>query len=149
MAQLEAVFAEGEVSLMLGSSLGGYYATWLSEKYNAPAVLINPAVRPWQHFSEDHLGWHTNYYSGRRYELTREHVETLMRYEVKVPARPERLLLLVQAGDELLDYRMATELYRDCAMVVEPGGSHAFEGFEQRLPAIMARGRQMNHRRQD
>ena len=143
MRTLETVFTEGPVALMLGSSLGGYYATWLSEKYNAPAVLINPAVRPWEYMENSVPSLQTNYHTGQQYELTADHVRSLTTYEVSAISRPERLLVLLQTGDEVLDYRRAEEKYRACRQVREAGGSHGFEGFDLKLPEIMTWGEQI------
>ena len=137
MTALESLCRDREIRLILGSSLGGYYATWLSEKYNVAAALINPAVRPWQHLDAQFLGLHTNYYSGKQYEIGPGHVAALSRFEVPELSRPEHLLLLVQTGDEVLDYRLAIDKYRNCTQWVEQGGNHAFEDFESRLPQIL------------
>lgn len=137
LEQLESTFRKVPVALMLGSSLGGYYATWLSEKYNVPAALINPAVQPWKLLSGVLPAQFTNYYSGRQYELTARHVESLRLFDVARLHRPDLLFLLVQTGDETLDYRQAAHKYRDCLQDVTQGGNHAFEGFEQKLPVIV------------
>ena len=139
MQQLETLMQVAPVNLILGSSLGGYYATWLSEKYNVPAALINPAVSPWQSAGTALLGTHTNYYTGRQYKLTAEHVSSLKDFEVPRPGTPGNILVLLQTGDEILDYRRAQEKYRDCCQIVQEGGNHAFTGFTTMLPAIVAR----------
>jgi len=121
---------------LIGSSLGGYYATWLAEHYNLRAALVNPAVNPvalWQ----SHLGLNHNYYSGRRYDITREHVEQLRKLDVPEPRHPENLLLLVQMGDETLDCRLAVDKYKSSASIIQAGGNHSFVNFDAMLPEIM------------
>jgi len=121
---------------LIGSSLGGYYATWLAEHYGLRAALINPAVRPaelWQ----SHLGPNQNFYSGRRYEITAEHVEQLRQLDVPVLRQPENLMLLVQTGDETLDYRLAVDKYKSSVSIIQPGGNHSFVNFELMLPDII------------
>lgn len=138
MAMLEAIVKEwGEVNLLVGSSLGGYYATYLSEKYNLKAALVNPAVSPYKHLSEEFLGKQTNYYTGESYELGLEHVDSLKKLDVDPVIRPDNFLLLVQTGDEVLDYRLAVEKYQGASQIIQPGGDHSFNGFESVIPEIM------------
>ncbi|MES2607035.1 MAG: YqiA/YcfP family alpha/beta fold hydrolase, partial [Pseudomonadota bacterium] len=98
-------------SLLIGSSLGGYYATWLTEKFGIKSALVNPAVSPCDNFNREFLGHQRNYYSGEEYEFTLAHVESLRQLEVKRLSNPRNYLLLVQTGDEVLDYRLAVERY--------------------------------------
>ncbi|WP_320819488.1 YqiA/YcfP family alpha/beta fold hydrolase [Thalassolituus sp.] len=120
---------------LIGSSLGGFYATWLAQQHQVPAVLVNPAVRPFELF-EHYLGPHTHYYSGEVHQLTTEHLDQLRRLNVDTVMHPERLLLLLQTGDETLDYRHAAQLYRESPAWLEGAGNHSFERFIERLPQI-------------
>ncbi|HTQ99143.1 MAG TPA: YqiA/YcfP family alpha/beta fold hydrolase [Candidatus Acidoferrum sp.] len=124
-------------ALLIGSSLGGYYATWLAEKFGIKAALVNPAVSPCDHLHADFLGKRRNIYTGEEYEFTREHVKALRQYDVKTIRDPSRYLLLVQTGDEVLDYRLAVERYAGCRQIVQQGGNHSFENFAGQLPGIM------------
>jgi uncharacterized protein len=123
---------------LMGSSLGGFWATWLAEKYNLRAVLINPSVRPWDfmpgYLEVDLKGYHTD----DSYRLEARHVEQIQALEVPQLSHPENYWLLVQTGDETLDYRQAVEKYRGARQTVEPGGDHAFQGFERYLPELIA-----------
>ena len=99
IAQLEAVIAQAKDRVTLvGSSLGGYYATWLAEKHGLKAVLINPAVVASLPFA-DFVGSHTNLYTGERFEFTPGHVDELRRIEVAEIRQPERFWLLVETAD--------------------------------------------------
>lgn len=122
---------------IVGSSLGGFYATWLAEKYNVPAVLINPAVRPFELFRH-YLGEHKHYHTGETYLLEAHHLDELEALNCAHIQRPENLLLLLQTGDETLDYRHASELYRQCPSWIESGGTHSFDAFIERVPQILA-----------
>ena len=122
---------------LIGSSLGGYYATWLAEQYDCRAVLINPAVRPYDLF-EDYLGINTNYYTDEQYELTMEHIEQLREIEVEQITHPDRYLLMLQTGDEILDYKLAIEKYAAVPSIVEEGGGHEFMGFDRHLETVLA-----------
>jgi predicted esterase YcpF (UPF0227 family) len=120
---------------VMGSSLGGFYATYLAEQENIKAVLINPAVRPYELFDK-YLGPNKHFYDGKTYILELNHIEQLQALNVEKLKRPNDQLLLLQTGDETLDYRLAIEKYRDCPGVIEPGGHHSYEGFMQRLSSI-------------
>jgi len=121
--------------VMIGSSLGGYYATYLAEKYALNAVLINPAVNPADLWHE-HLGMNRNYYSGREYEITQEHVLQLRDIDTPKIQRPEKFMLLVQTGDETLDYRHAVRKYQSCKSIIQDGGNHSFLNYADMLPDI-------------
>ena len=123
---------------LMGSSLGGFWAAWLAERYAAPAVLINTAGSPWQ-FMPDYLevdlkGYHTD----DTYRLSAHHVDEIRAYEVEPLNHPENLWLLVQTGDETLDYRQAVAKYQGARQTIEPGGDHGFQGFERYIPEAMA-----------
>ena len=132
----EAIRQHGGVSFV-GSSLGGFYATWLAEQYNGPAVLINPAVKPHQ-LLRQYIGDNTNYYTAESWVLGEEDIEVFRELYIEKISNPQRYLLLLQTGDETLDYREAVEKYADCPSVIEQGGSHAFDGFERFLERIVS-----------
>ena len=132
----EAIMKETGLSLV-GSSLGGFYATWLAERYQCPAVLINPAVKPHE-LLENYLGENTNYYTDERWVLDETHIEQFRNLYIERITQPQRYLLLLQTGDETLDYREAVKKYADCPSIIEEGGSHEFDGFERYLDKILA-----------
>jgi predicted esterase YcpF (UPF0227 family) len=124
----------GAVTLV-GSSLGGFYATHLAERHAVRAVLLNPAVKP-QRDLESYLGTQRDLHTGAEYELTREHIEAWRRLDTPA-VHPERYLLLVETGDELLDYREAVAKYAGCRQVVVEGGDHSLASFPEHLPLIL------------
>jgi hypothetical protein len=134
----EGLLAEhaGEPICFVGSSLGGFYATHLAEKHDAKAVLINPAIDP--HIGlRAYLGPQKNLHTGEPYELTEAHLhEWGTLYQDRLT--PERYLLLVETGDEVLDYRKAVERYAGAQQVVIPGGDHSLQSFVQHLPRILS-----------
>ncbi len=137
IAQLETLIVaspHAPVSL-IGSSLGGFYATWLAEKYGLKTVLINPAVRPYELLC-DYLGLQKNLYTGAEYELTEQHLAEMRELEVAT-ITPERYLLMVQAGDEVLDYRQAVAKYRGAKQNVVEGGDHGFSNFADYLDTAL------------
>ena len=121
---------------LIGSSLGGFYATWLAERFGVRAVLVNPAVRPYE-LLEGRVGRQTNLYTGIEYELTRQHVEDLRSLEV-CSITPARYLLMVRTGDEVLDYRDAVARYAGAEQIVIEGGDHGFSDFESHVDAALA-----------
>lgn len=123
--------------VLIGSSLGGYYAIHLAQKYGLYAALINPAVKPYELLS-DYLGENANYYSGERYTLTDQHMRELIALDVKVVSYPDRLFLLTQTADQTLNYREAIEKLPHSPVWVEAGGDHEFQNFEKFIPAIMS-----------
>ena len=123
-------------AILAGSSLGGYYATWLAERHNLRAVLINPAVRPYE-LLEGHVGRQKNFHTGEEYEFTLDHVAELRVLEVAL-ITPQRYLLMVETGDEVLDYRLAVERYRGARQLVIEGGDHGFGDFVDHMEAVLA-----------
>ena len=136
IAQAELIIGQHDGPLTLvGSSLGGYYATHLAERFNLRAVLINPAVVAPVSL-DAFIGTQTNLYTGESFDFTAEHIAQLRALEVK-RVTPERYLLLVENGDELLDYRQAVARYAGCRQVVLEGGDHSFTRFPEMLPQLL------------
>jgi predicted esterase YcpF (UPF0227 family) len=125
----------GDVAVA-GSSLGGFYATCLAEQFSCKAVLINPAVRPHE-LLKKYLGENTNYYTSEHWILDETHIKQLRELDVDTITHPERYLLMLQKGDETLDYQQALRKYNDCPRVLEEGGDHSFAGFENHIADIL------------
>jgi uncharacterized protein len=124
---------------LVGSSLGGYFATWLMERHYARVhhvVLVNPAVNA--DGAEAFVGTQTNWHTGERFEFTRQHVAELQALEVPVVAHQERYWLLAETGDEVLDYRLAIAKFRDARQTVLDGGDHSFTRWVDYLDDIIA-----------
>jgi uncharacterized protein len=137
VALVEAELArhQKEGVVLIGSSLGGFYATWLAEKHDLRAVLINPAIDP--HVGlRAFLGPQQPYHGGEGYNLTEEHLREWERLFVP-RVHPDRYLLLVETGDEVLDYRLAVRKYRGAKQVVVQGGDHSLVSFPEHLPLIL------------
>jgi predicted esterase YcpF (UPF0227 family) len=119
----------------IGSSLGGFYATYLAEKHGLKAALINPAIDP--HIGlRAYLGPQRNLHTGEPYELTEAHLREWQRLYVP-RISPSRYLLIVETGDEVLDYRKAVERYAGAQQIVIPGGDHSLQSFPQHLQHIL------------
>ncbi len=122
--------------LLIGSSLGGFYASVLAEEYSVPAALINPAVRPWEYW-RTHLGRHKHFYSDDTLEVTEQHVAELRQMDKGQVSQPDNFLLLVETGDETLDCRRALDCFAESPKIVREGGSHSYENYAADLPAII------------
>ncbi|MCC7115542.1 MAG: esterase [Burkholderiales bacterium] len=120
----------------IGSSLGGYYATVLAERLDARAVLVNPTTRPYDDL-DAWRGVQTNLYTGERFVVTDGHFAELRALAVPRITRPERYFLLVETGDEVLDWRLASAYYAGAWQFVRGGGDHALQCYEAQLPTIL------------
>lgn len=121
---------------LVGSSLGGFYANVLAARHGLPAVLINPAVHP-HRLLRDYVGVQENYHTGVAAEVKPEHFDFLERVEI-APRFPERIRVLLETGDETLDYRQAVQFYTGCEQEITEGGSHAYDGFADKIESIAA-----------
>jgi predicted esterase YcpF (UPF0227 family) len=122
--------------LLVGSSLGGYYATYLAEQHQLKAVLINPAAYAYRILAP-HLGRHQNLYTGEWFELTQAHIETLKQLAIEPIRHPSRFWLLAETGDEVLDYREAVQKYQGAKQTILPGGNHSLTVFPDFIDAII------------
>lgn len=132
---VEKTLAHNTLSF-IGSSLGGFYATYLAEKYSGSAVLINPSVKPYETLRA-HLGENKFYFDEGCWEFDESHIKQLEAMKVEKITEPQRYLVLLQTGDETLDYREAESKYRDSQCIVEQGGDHSFTGLERFIPHLL------------
>ncbi|MDQ8020379.1 MAG: YqiA/YcfP family alpha/beta fold hydrolase [Moraxellaceae bacterium] len=133
-----AVRMNGTPPTIVGSSLGGFYATWLAEQHRLRAVLVNPFVPHAGFDGELFIGRHTNLYDGSEFDFTREHMAQIAAMDVPQPRRPENLWLLAEEDDEVLDTRHAVARYAGARQTVLPGGDHSFTRWEDYLDGILA-----------
>lgn len=115
---------------LVGSSLGGYMSTWLNSQFGFKAVVVNPAVKPYE-LLLDYLGEQENPYTHERYILEPHHIDELKALDVAELSNPSDFWLLQQTEDEVLDYRQAVEKFAQSKQTVEPGGDHSFVDFER------------------
>ncbi|MFO1380531.1 MAG: YqiA/YcfP family alpha/beta fold hydrolase [Chitinivorax sp.] len=127
----------GDRLCLVGSSLGGYYALWLAERFGCRAVLVNPAIRPYE-LLQQYRGEQLNPHTGQRFSLGPQHMQQLRDLDVPAISRPQRYWLLTQTGDEVLDAQQAIAKLAGARQTVIEGGDHAFIGFENYLAAIVA-----------
>lgn len=125
-----------EHCLVIGSSLGGYYASYLAEHFGGRAALINPAVRPYELLT-DYLGENQNMYDDTTFVVTNEYLSELKALDVAPLRFPKHHLLLVKTQDETLDATQAIMKYQKGPCVIDAGGNHSYDDYELRLPTIM------------
>jgi len=125
---LEKIIETHEISGLMASSLGGFYATYLSQKYHIKTILINPSTRPYETL-ERYLGENETH-DGKIFEWKREYLAQLKEYVIDKP-HTENYAVFLKKGDEILDYRIAEKYYRGAEIVIDEGGNHRFEDFEK------------------
>jgi predicted esterase YcpF (UPF0227 family) len=124
--ELEKIIETKNITAIIASSLGGYYATYLSEKYNLKTVLINPSITPYKTLTKA-LGENERQ-DGFKFIWKEEHLTMLEQFKVKNPTL-DNYFLFLQKGDEVLDYRIAEKFYKGSKLIIEEGGNHRFKGF--------------------
>lgn len=138
IALIKNIIEYGDISGVVGSSLGGYYSLFLHAEYDLPAALINPAAKPFELLT-DYIGINTNMYTGEQYEVKAEHMQQLLELEQSSDAfNLSRLFLLSEADDEVLNYREAAEKLSGAKMYLTRGGDHSYQAFATHLPAIQS-----------
>jgi len=134
---LQALLADEDIDLMVGSSLGGFYAVWLNGLLpNAlPAVLINPAIKPWEPLAPL-VGTHPHWCTGRPFELTLDHIDQLTQLDRRPDPAQEKYLVLLAEGDEVLDHRKSADFFGEFEIMIAAEDNHRFKRLADYLPTI-------------
>ncbi|QBE64466.1 YqiA/YcfP family alpha/beta fold hydrolase [Pseudoduganella lutea] len=122
---------------IIGSSLGGYYATWMAEQLGCRAALLNPAVTPLTSL-ERYVGMTTMFHSGEPFEFKREYIAELGELAVPAITRPERYYLMAATGDEVLDWRDMVAHYPGARHHVIDGSDHGIAEFAHYVDEVLA-----------
>jgi predicted esterase YcpF (UPF0227 family) len=122
---------------IVGSSLGGFYATWLAERLGCRAVLLNPAVNPLKNLDKQ-VGLSTAWHSDEPFEFRPEYLDELAALRVARITRPERYYLVASTGDEVLDYRDMVAHYPLARQLVIEGSDHAISDFPRHVDEVLA-----------
>lgn len=123
---------------VVGSSLGGYYATWVAETTSCRAVLLNPAVhaaRDLARYVGEQTAWHD---PAEHFHFAPEYVDELRELERGPVAHPENYFAVIAKGDEVLDWREMTGRYPGARIKLLEGGDHALSDFAEHLPDVLA-----------
>lgn len=119
----------------IGSSLGGYYAAYFSSLHKTKAVLINPATPPLKGF-DAYLGKNENYSTGQKFNLTKSDIRFIRSISFKSYENQRNTLVLLESGDEVLNYLDAYSYFKGSNIEVFFGGSHSYESLEKKLEKI-------------
>jgi uncharacterized protein len=122
---------------LIGSSLGGYYATWLAERLGCRAVLLNPAIRPQDDLAK-YLGVQPVYFSDASIDFRREYLGELDAIDTPTITRPDRYLLIASTGDAVIDYRTMMRKYSGARQVVIEGSDHELSDFADHMEDVLA-----------
>ena len=124
-------------SAVVGSSLGGFYATQVAESTGWPAVLLNPAIDPARDLAA-YIGEQAAFHSPeQRFFFRPEFIEELRALSMPAITRPERVFAVIAKGDELLDWQEMVARYPGAAIRLLEGGDHALSDFDEHLPHIL------------
>lgn len=123
---------------VVGSSLGGFYATWLAERIGCKAVLLNPAVRPARDLAT-HLGDQTSWHDpDQHFVFEASYIDELRGMEVKHISQPDRYFAVIAKGDEVLDWHEMSAHYAGARIKLLPLSDHALSDYEQYLSEVLA-----------
>ncbi|MYZ42727.1 YqiA/YcfP family alpha/beta fold hydrolase [Schauerella aestuarii] len=122
---------------VVGSSLGGFYATWLAERLDCKAILLNPAVHAARDLATQ-VGSHTQFHSDDPFEFKPEYVEALRTLTVAAPTSLDRYFLVAATGDEVLDWTEMRDFYAGARQRIIPGSDHGLSDFQTWMPEVFA-----------
>ena len=122
--------------VIMGSSLGGYYANYLAEKYGCKAVALNPAVRAPRELAP-HVGMLTAYDTNEPYDFRPEYIQELSDFQVDAITNPGRYFLMAAKGDELLDWKEMVDFYKGAEQLVLEGSDHGIAEYPEHLPKVL------------
>ena len=131
----ELIRLSGSNIVFMGSSLGGYYASYFSQKLKKKAVLINPAVHPLKDF-EVHLGENENYSSGNKFNISSKEISFIRTLSYKKLLTPNDLLILLESGDEILKYNKSASYFSGAYIDIAFGGNHSYSSFKSKFHKI-------------
>lgn len=140
-ASMEMVIKHIEASkhdrlVVIGSSLGGYYANYLAEKFACKAVALNPAVRAAKELAP-HVGMLTSFDTNEPYDFRPEYIDELRALQVDKISNPSRYFLMAAKGDELLDWQEMVHFYKDAEQLVLEGSDHGIADYPDHLPQVL------------
>jgi predicted esterase YcpF (UPF0227 family) len=127
---IEQALSERRQVALLGHSLGAYFATYLADKYQLRAVLLNPVVRGYDIMCE-FFGQGFNDHTKTSFEIGEADIQCLIGLYLEKLSNPDSLMVIQQAADAVVDPLDAEDYYRACRLKIESDGHHDFNGFER------------------
>ena len=119
----------------MGSSLGGYYALYFAQLYKTKSVLINPAIPPLKDF-EIHLGKNENYATGNKFTISKDDISYVRSLHHKKILEPKNNLILLESGDEILNYVESSSYFRGSYIDIFYGGNHSYTSIKEKFTKI-------------
>ena len=136
--QIEKIIRESSSRVCLvGSSLGGLYATFVADKYNLKSVTINPVVRNHISGMKDLIGSHKNFHTDEEYEFTKQDYLDLQKLGLEELKNPLNHLCLIKMSDEVLDHNKTFAYFSKSYVLSEKGGNHSYDDFFEKIPFIL------------
>ena len=136
VSQIELLIKNSDQPIsFIGSSLGGYFAAYFASIENAKAILINPAIPPLKGFDE-YLGENKNYSTGQKFLIEKEDIKFLRQLLTKKYLNKENTLVLMESGDDVLEYKKTSKYFEGCHIDIVFGGSHSYESMGEKLKKI-------------
>ena len=134
--QIETLIAKNSPNILyMGSSLGGYYALYFAQLYKSKSVLINPAIAPLNDF-EIHLGKNENYATGNKFTISKDDISYIRSLHHKKILEPKNNLILLESGDEVLNYVEASSYFRGSYIDIFYGGNHSYTSIKEKFTKI-------------
>jgi len=138
ISQIENIIKEYSKRVCLvGSSLGGLYATFVADKYDLKSVTINPVVRNHISGMKDLVGSHKNFHTDEEYEFTMKDYLDLQKLGLKELKNPLNHLSLIKMSDEVLDHNKTLAYFSKSYVLSEKGGNHSYDDFSEKIPLIL------------
>jgi predicted esterase YcpF (UPF0227 family) len=128
--------SSAEKLIVIGSSLGGFYANYLAEKYGCKAVALNPAVRAARELAP-HVGMMTAYDSDEPFDFRAEYIDQLKAIQVDKISNPQRYFLIAAKGDELLNWKEMVDFYPGAKQLILEGSDHGIADYAEHLPSVL------------
>ena len=134
--QIEGLIDKNSPNILyMGSSLGGYYALYFAQLYKTKSVLINPAIPPLKDF-EIHLGKNENYATGNKFTISKDDISYVRNLHHKKILEPKNNLILLESGDEVLNYVEASSYFRGSYIDIFYGGNHSYTSIKEKFTKI-------------
>ena len=138
ISQIEKIIRESSSRVcLIGSSLGGLYATFVADKYNLKSVTINPVVTNHISGMRDLVGSHKNFHSEEEYEFTLKDYFDLQKLGLEKLTKPLNHFCLIKMSDEVLDHNITFKFFSKSYVLSEKGGNHSYDDFFEKIPLIL------------
>ena len=141
MALLGEWIAQDPHTAVVGSSLGGFFATACVAVHDVRAVLINPSVRPFESLQRFFRQGQAEHTTETGWRMTPDQLDDLAAYYQAVPVHADQILVLLKQGDEVIDYRIAEAYFSQSGaqspMIIEPDGDHFMSDMADKIPLMI------------